>query len=84
MSAPDLSIVIPALNEAENLRLLLPLIQTVIDELGIATETIVVDGGSTDDSASVVYEQLARFVAQVERGYGADVGCLQCRPKTRL
>ncbi|HYX27162.1 MAG TPA: glycosyltransferase [Pyrinomonadaceae bacterium] len=70
MSAPDLSIVIPALNEADNLRLLLPLIQNVIGELGIKAETIVVDGGSTDDSSAVAAAQNARFIEQSERGYG--------------
>ncbi len=67
---PDLSIVIPALNEADNLRLLLPSLQTVIEELGIAAETIVVDGGSIDDSPRIVHEANARFIEQVERGYG--------------
>src|SRR6266853_2020096 len=67
---PDLSIVIPALNEAENLRLLLPLIREVIDELGVRAEVIVVDGGSTDDSKSVAHHLDARVVIQTERGYG--------------
>src|SRR5205814_10112021 len=70
MSIPDLSIVIPALNEAENLRLLLPLIREVIGELGVRAEIIVVDGGSSDDSKSVVTQLNARFVEQTERGYG--------------
>ena len=67
---PDLSIVIPALNESENLRLLLPLIREVIDELGVRAEIIVVDGGSTDDSKSVAHQLDARVVEQSERGYG--------------
>ncbi len=70
MSIPDLSIVIPALNEAENLRLLLPLIREVIDELGVRAEMIVVDGGSSDDSKSVAGQLNARVVKQSERGYG--------------
>ncbi|HEY0346575.1 MAG TPA: glycosyltransferase [Pyrinomonadaceae bacterium] len=70
MSIPDLSIVIPALNEAENLRLLLPLIREVIDELGVRAEVIVIDGGSTDDSKSVAHHLDAHVVEQSERGYG--------------
>src|SRR5204862_2045743 len=70
LSTPDLSIVIPALNEAENLRLLLPLIREVIDELGVRAEIIVVDGGSTDDSKSVAHQLDARVVDQSERGFG--------------
>lgn len=70
MSPPDLSIVIPALNEAGNLRLLLPLISEVIAELNLTAETIVVDGGSTDDSKKIAADLGARVIAQVERGYG--------------
>ncbi|MFN2578715.1 MAG: glycosyltransferase [Pyrinomonadaceae bacterium] len=67
---PDLSIVIPALDEAENLRLLLPLIRQVIDELGLRAEIIVVDGGSSDASQSIAQQLEARVVEQTERGYG--------------
>src|SRR5580765_7266551 len=51
---PDLSVIIPALNEAENLRSLLPLIREVVADLDLAAEVIVVDGGSTDDTKSIV------------------------------
>src|SRR5437660_1900234 len=67
---PDLSIVISALNEAENLRLLLPMIREVIDELGVRAEIIVVDGGSTDNSKLVAHQLSALVVEQSERGYG--------------
>jgi dolichol-phosphate mannosyltransferase len=67
---PELSVVIPALNEAENLKALLPLIQTVVAELGIAAEIIVVDGGSADDTEAVVKRLKAHLVRQTERGYG--------------
>jgi len=70
LSPPDLSIVIPALNEADNLRLLLPLIGEVTRELNLEAEVIVVDGGSTDDSKQVASDLGARAIEQVERGYG--------------
>ena len=70
LSPPDLSIVIPTLNEADNLRLLLPLIREVTGELNLEIEVIVVDGGSTDDSKRVAGELGARAIEQVERGYG--------------
>jgi glycosyltransferase involved in cell wall biosynthesis len=71
--APDLSVVIPALNEAENLKALLPLIQQVVGDLGIAAEIIVVDGGSADDTESVVKGLNAQLVQQTERGYGGAI-----------
>jgi dolichol-phosphate mannosyltransferase len=67
---PDLSIVIPALNEQENLELLLPLIHQVISDLRLHVETIVVDGGSSDQSRVVAGSLGARVVEQEERGYG--------------
>ena len=70
LSLPDLSIVIPALNEAENLRLLLPLIREVTAELKLEAEIIVVDGGSTDDTKRVAGDLGAHPIEQVERGYG--------------
>jgi dolichol-phosphate mannosyltransferase len=67
---PDLSVVIPALNEAENLKSLLPLIQQVVSELGVSAEIIVVDGGSADETESLVKGLKAQLVHQSERGYG--------------
>src|SRR5438105_2990425 len=49
----DVSVVIPALNEQENLELLLPLIHDAIRQLNLKSEVIVVDGGSQDDSKAV-------------------------------
>lgn len=69
-AAPEVSIVVPALNEAKNLALLLPLISEVINQLQIKAETIVVDGGSQDNSQLAARELGARVVEQTERGYG--------------
>src|ERR1051325_10750119 len=66
----DLSVVIPALNEAENLKAPLPVIQGVVSDLGITAEIIVVDGGSVDDTKSIVQALNGRLVDQTERGYG--------------
>jgi glycosyltransferase involved in cell wall biosynthesis len=48
--APRVSVVIPALNEAQNLRHVLPLIPPVV------TEIVLVDGHSTDDTLAVVQQ----------------------------
>jgi dolichol-phosphate mannosyltransferase len=69
-ATPDLTIIIPALNEQENLRLLLPQIQDVLNDLAIRSEVIVVDGGSHDETPLVASAARARIVEQSERGYG--------------
>jgi phenylacetate-CoA ligase len=49
---PDLSVVIPCLNEEENLEPLVERIRSAQSALGIAIETILVDDGSTDGTAA--------------------------------
>ncbi len=68
--SPDLAIVIPALNERENLELLLPAVKDIIAELGLTAEIVVVDGGSTDGTQQVTERLGARVAVQAERGYG--------------
>lgn len=67
---PEISIVVPALNEQENLELLLPLIADAVGQLQVNTELIVVDGGSRDDTQLIARKFGARVVEQTERGYG--------------
>src|SRR5205814_1710833 len=50
----QLTVLVPALNEAANLKELLPSIQRELESLAIDHELIVVDGGSTDGTAEVV------------------------------
>lgn len=69
-ATPNLTIIIPALNEQENLRLLLPQIHDVLNDLAIPFEVIVVDGGSHDETQHVAAAAGARIVEQTERGYG--------------
>jgi dolichol-phosphate mannosyltransferase len=69
MTAPDMSVVIPALNEAENLRSLLPALHGVIDELGLSAEIILVDGGSRDDTVAVAHALGARPLRQDQPGF---------------
>jgi glycosyltransferase involved in cell wall biosynthesis len=66
-----LSIVIPALNEAENMK---PVMDSIpfekLQALGWSTEVVVVDNGSTDNTGEIARELGARVVWQPERGYG--------------
>ncbi len=71
---PDLSVIIPAWNERENLELLLPALRETLEGLGIRWEIIVVDGGSRDGSREVAVKRGARVIGQSARGYG---GALQ-------
>ena len=53
MQTPELSIVIPCLNEAESLPYCLQKAFSFISENKIVGEVIVVDNASTDDSATI-------------------------------
>ena len=69
LPVPSVSVVIPTLNEAENIRLLLPTIPIWIDEI------IVVDGRSTDHTVEVVQsfaqQRLVRLILETRKGKGA-------------
>jgi dolichol-phosphate mannosyltransferase len=72
-SAPtplDLSILIPALNEAGNIGELIARCRRVIARLDVAAEIIVVDGGSTDGTVAEAEAAGGRVIAQEGRGYG--------------
>lgn len=68
-SRPELSVVIPAHNEGPNLRILLPQLRTILDEIGVASEILVVVREDDPETLGA-----ARGVAAVERqrdpGYG--------------
>ncbi len=55
-----LTCIVPAYNEAENLSLLLPELSTTLDNIGLPWEVIVVDDGSSDDTAQVMQRWTAR------------------------
>src|SRR5260370_5623246 len=65
----DLSIILPVINEGENLRVLIPRMRSLMDRERLAFEIIVVDGGSTDDTQRVAGEHGARVVPERRRGY---------------
>jgi cellulose synthase/poly-beta-1,6-N-acetylglucosamine synthase-like glycosyltransferase len=59
---PILSVIIPALNEAENLRSLLPALQETLAGLGVRSEVLVADGGSSD-TAPGLFREMVRVLA---------------------
>jgi glycosyltransferase involved in cell wall biosynthesis len=66
-----LSVVIPALNEAENIPAVLASVPVdKLAEAGWETEILIVDNGSTDGTGDIARGLGARVVEQPERGYG--------------
>ncbi len=64
-----ISVVIPCFNEEEGLRYLLPKMPRFVDEV------LIIDNGSTDDTADIAREMGARVVEERKRGYGSAYKC---------
>ena len=72
---PRLSCVIPCRNEARNLDALLPLLRDVLPRVTEAWEVVLVDDGSTDNTAAVMrdWSDLPGFrVVQLSRNFGKE------------
>jgi len=70
---PDLTVVLPTLDESDGLKAILPRLKALFDKLGVRGELLVVDGGSKDDTASVAESHGARVQRQQGRGFGSAV-----------
>ena len=68
--APEISIVLPCLNEARTLASCLREISVALSANGIAGEIVVADNGSTDGSPAIATAHGARLVSVTARGYG--------------
>ena len=66
----DLSVVLPVLNERENVERLLPRTIEVLHAIGCRYELVVVDGGSTDGTPDAAIAGGARVIRQTLPGYG--------------
>jgi len=67
---PDVSVVIPCLNEAQSVGLCIDKALAAFREHGIRGEVVVSDNGSTDGSIEIARERGARVVHATIRGYG--------------
>jgi dolichol-phosphate mannosyltransferase len=70
---PELTVVLPTLDESAGLRVVLPRLKELFEKLGVRGELLVVDGGSKDDTAAVAEANGARVVRQKGRGFGSAV-----------
>ena len=68
---PELSILMPCLNEVRTLAACIKKAQGFLNQHGVSGEVIVADNGSTDGSIEVAKQLNARVVQVPTRGYGA-------------
>lgn len=69
-SVPELSVVMPCLNEAGTLHRCITTIRDACMNHGITYEIIVADNGSTDDSPTITIAEHCALIHVAERGYG--------------
>lgn len=67
--AIDLSVILPVINERDNIRELIPRLDEIAAAHHLNSEIIVVDGGSTDGTRETATELGARVVPERTRGY---------------
>lgn len=70
-SPPEVSIVMPCLNEAETIATCIRKAQSFLERSGISGEILIGDNGSTDGSQEIARSLGARVIDIPVRGYGA-------------
>jgi glycosyltransferase involved in cell wall biosynthesis len=70
-STPIVSVVIPCLNEAENIEECVTAARDALRAMGVDGEVVVADNNSEDDSARLAELAGARVVVERRRGYGS-------------
>jgi glycosyltransferase involved in cell wall biosynthesis len=71
VGSPLVSVVIPCLNEAENIGACVAAALEAIARMGVAGEVVVADNNSEDDSARLAERAGARVIVERRRGYGS-------------
>src|ERR1017187_10137408 len=77
----DISVILPVMNEAENLRILIPRLVALLDRERITHEIVVVDGPSSDGTGETAAGLGARVVGERRRGYAGamETGIAEAR-----
>jgi len=70
VATPELSVVLPCLDEARTVAQCVQQAQSAMAQAGITGEVVVADNGSTDNSAAIAAAHGARVVPVAARGYG--------------
>jgi glycosyltransferase involved in cell wall biosynthesis len=70
-SVPLVSVVIPCLNEAENIEACVRAAREALDEMQVLGEVVVADNDSDDESALLAERAGARVIVERRRGYGS-------------
>ena len=79
---PEVTIVMPCLNEADTLATCIDKAHRAFRETGIDGEVVIADNGSTDGSPDIARAHGARVVPVAARGYGnALMGGIDCRAR---
>ena len=68
---PEVSVVMPCLNEAETVAVCIQKARACLADNGVSGEIIVADNGSTDGSQAIAEAEGARVVPVVTKGYGS-------------
>jgi glycosyltransferase involved in cell wall biosynthesis len=71
IETPLVSVVIPCLNEAENIESCVTAALEAIVRMGVPGEVVVADNDSEDDSARLAEQAGARVIVERRRGYGS-------------
>jgi glycosyltransferase involved in cell wall biosynthesis len=71
LEAPLVSVVIPCLNEAENIEACVSRALEALEGMAVEGEVVVADNDSEDDSAYLAEQAGARVVIERRRGYGS-------------
>jgi glycosyltransferase involved in cell wall biosynthesis len=74
-SRPDVSVVIPCLNEAQSIAACVAKAVEAFRNSGIRGEVLVADNGSTDGSVEVALKHGARVIHASVKGYGSALRC---------